>query len=308
MAMFPLLHPHYSPDRIRNPGFADAPDSRFTYWDAVDAIRIFDGARVVLKPSHSARVPAQILRKYSSEPLVLDLRNHCIPVIESISDPDDPQCGFIVMPFYENWDMVPFLTAGELVDFLFQVCEGLQLMHENHNWFGDHVAMAHIMMDASPILTDGKLGNLFRKFRTRTRHPVRYYLAGFDLVGEKQPSQSPTKRFKVDPLATDVLLLGKTIRNILGKAGDEHRGFEFMHSLLADMTNEDSSKRPKMDEVVRRLAGIREELGWRKLRSRFSRVDEKPAVRLMRDIAHWPRQVAWMARGIPAIPSPSCNY
>lgn len=55
------------------------------------------------------------------------------------------------------------------------------------------------------------------------------------------------------------------------------KGVEFMAPLIADMVQDDPSKRPTIDEVVARFEKLRKALPWWKLRSRLVRKDE-PAV------------------------------
>lgn len=78
-----------------------------------------------------------------------------------------------------------------------------------------------------------------------------------------------------------------------------------MRSLVADMIQADPAKRPKMDEVVARFDGIRRGLSQRMLRSRVVDVDEDLFERVVRTTSHWKRRVGFVARRIPAIPSPS---
>jgi len=77
-----------------------------------------------------------------------------------------------------------------------------------------------------------------------------------------------------------------------------------MDPLLTDMVNPEPSKRPNMDEVVRRFSEIKAGLSQWKLRSRFASHKESPVLRIFRSGRHWLRQLRFMARKVPAIPSP----
>jgi hypothetical protein len=77
-----------------------------------------------------------------------------------------------------------------------------------------------------------------------------------------------------------------------------------MHSLVADMVNEDPAKRPSMDEVVQRFSVIKAGLSEWTLRSRFASHDESPVFRVFRSSRHWSRQLLFKARGMAAIPCP----
>ena len=77
-----------------------------------------------------------------------------------------------------------------------------------------------------------------------------------------------------------------------------------MESLIADMTQDDPSKRPKIDEVVTRFETIRENLTPLKLRSRVVDKQESMLGDVVRTLLHWARQVGYVARRLPTIPPP----
>ena len=77
-----------------------------------------------------------------------------------------------------------------------------------------------------------------------------------------------------------------------------------MKPLIASMIQADPDKRPKMDEVVARFDDIRRGLSQHKLRSRVVDVYEDLIDRVVRSTSHWKRRIGYVARGVPAIPSP----
>ena len=77
-----------------------------------------------------------------------------------------------------------------------------------------------------------------------------------------------------------------------------------MTSLIASMIQANPDKRPKMDEVVTQFDEIRRGLSRRKLRSRVVDANEDLFKRVVRTAAHWKRRIRFIARGVPAIPSP----
>ena len=77
-----------------------------------------------------------------------------------------------------------------------------------------------------------------------------------------------------------------------------------MKPLVADMIQADPAKRPNMDEVVSRFDGICRGLNGRKLRARAVDIDEDLIDRVVRTTSHWTRRIVFVARRIPAIPSP----
>jgi len=218
----------------------------------VDAIRISDGSLVVIKKSEPSTDLSpvfhedRIFRKFSTEPLASDPTNHCIRLVEVLPVPDNPKMDLIVMPLLYDWDLVDFLTIGEVVEFFSQVFEGLKLMHNNHIWHGD-IKFNNILMDASPLFVEDvspwrpKMSrDLSReaRYRNRTEHPVKYYLIDFDLSGVYNPSAGPplmlpgyggtrgVPEFKFqdqqcNPFAVDVWCLGNFIKKIFTEGAKE---------------------------------------------------------------------------------------
>ncbi|KZT29122.1 hypothetical protein NEOLEDRAFT_1107902 [Neolentinus lepideus HHB14362 ss-1] len=294
----------------------------------LDATRISDGSLVALKQVLKSRHPyeAEIGSFFSSEALVSDPKNYCIPLLEVLQVPDDEDLTLLVMPFLREYDSPHFDTVGEVVSFFSQIFEGLQFMHAHH--------VAHRDCDGRNIMMDG--GHLYPKgfhpsdgdmkpdmsgmaeHYTRTQRPVKYYLVDFGISrrykAEDLPIREPqiwggdrtVPEFRksdepVDPFPTDVYYLGNMIRkDFLNRKS----GFEFMEPLVADMVEDDPSKRPTMNEVVSRFEGIRKSLSSWKLRSRVGHQDELGFIEAYRSVAHWKRRFGYAARQTPAVPLP----
>ena len=77
-----------------------------------------------------------------------------------------------------------------------------------------------------------------------------------------------------------------------------------MQPLIADMVQEDPTKRPNTDEVVARFAEIRKKLSPCKLRFRMSRNIEVWPVTAWRSVAHWYRTVGYVLACKAPIPDP----
>ncbi|KAJ6625295.1 kinase-like domain-containing protein [Mycena sp. CBHHK59/15] len=338
-----LLRPRYSPNWTASwkddlDLWGDAEDGILPLTAAVlDATRISDGASVILKQSDrydpTTPAPLHVFRevymfhKFSTEPLASDPRNHCVRLNEVLHVPDDADKDLIVMPLLFDWVKIRFMTIGEAVGFFSQIFEGLQFMHSNNIWHGD-CKFNSIMMDASPLIPKGVSVHPLRpgmtrdlsrevQFRSRTENPVKYYWIDFDLSGEHDPATGPAlvepryggiryvPEFAFEdqlcnPFAVDVWCLGYTIRAHF----TEKIGFEFMEPLVADMMHQDPTKRPSMEEVVRRFSEIKAGLSQWKLRSRFVSKGESPVFGFFRSTKHWARQLGFVARRIPAIPTP----
>ena len=93
----------------------------------IDSIRLSDGTAVGLKRVSKSHHPfeQEIGEYFSSDPIVNDPKNHCVPLLEILAVPDDPDVIVIVMPLLRTYDHPRFDTYGEAIDCirqLFEVC------------------------------------------------------------------------------------------------------------------------------------------------------------------------------------------
>jgi hypothetical protein len=170
---------------------------------------------------------------------------------------------------------------------------------------------------------------------SRTRRPPRYLLIDFGLSRQYDPTNGPPLDFPLrggdksapehqdgktlcNPFPTDVYYLGNLVRQhymqvcvfrctreaTLTCMNQKYHGFQFMEPLVADMVQEDPTKRPKMDEVITRFSEIRGKLNTWKLRSRIARRNEFWPVTAWRSVAHWYRTVGYVLSRKAAIPEP----
>jgi hypothetical protein len=65
----------------------------------------------------------EIGRYLSSEHMLRDPTNHCVPIIDHFRDPTDPVIEYIVMPILRPFNDPAFRVIGEVVDFVSQVLE-----------------------------------------------------------------------------------------------------------------------------------------------------------------------------------------
>jgi hypothetical protein len=77
-----------------------------------------------------------------------------------------------------------------------------------------------------------------------------------------------------------------------------------MEALVADMVQDDPTKRPKMDEVVTRFRQIKGKLSTWKLRSRVVRRDEIWPLAVWRSVGHWYRILGYVLTRTAATPEP----
>ena len=66
---------------------------------------------------------SRIATMLSSEPLLSDPRNHCVPILDLIQDDEDPTVSYMIMPFLRSFDSPPFDTVADVVDFTDQILE-----------------------------------------------------------------------------------------------------------------------------------------------------------------------------------------
>ncbi|TFY55072.1 hypothetical protein EVG20_g9454 [Dentipellis fragilis] len=302
----------------------------------MDATRDSDGAYVTLKMLDLVRGRATMeeitINQYlSSEPLASDPHNRCAQALEVFKLPDEEQVYMMVMKSLRPFDNPVFATFGEAVAFFTQLFEGLQFLHE-HKVAHRDCCGSNIMMDATPMYPKPwhpvKL-DMRRDWKgkakhfTRTERPVKYYYVDYGLSQHFKPGSTSSwpplvlpvhgvdktvpenQEDKYDtpcnPFATDIYYLGNLIRESFMQ---KYYGFGFMKDLVADMVQDDPSKRPEINEVVTRFAKIRESLRSWKLRSRTIPRKEWKIVTLWRYPPHIARTIRFIATRKPAIPDP----
>ncbi|KAI0299137.1 kinase-like domain-containing protein [Multifurca ochricompacta] len=301
----------------------------------MDATRISDGKPVMLKRLLNEEGPYELEmnRLFSSEPLSSNPRNHCVQLLDIIELPNDPP--IMVHPLLRRYYDPRFQTFGEFISFFAQTCEGVHFMHENHVAHRDCTS-ENIMLDPSNMFpesfhpADIERSRDYRgkaKWYSRTRRPTRYILIDFGLTrrydpADGQPLDNPLRggdktapehqdgKTPCNPFPTDVYYLGNLIREdyiqvrILYILSQRYHGFEFIEPLVADMVQEDPTKRPTMKEVVTRFAEIRSKLSTWKLRSRMVRNNELWPVAAWRAVSHWYRTIGYVLARKAAIPEP----
>lgn len=82
----------------------------------IDATRISDSKLVMMKVVPSTSTELDINRYLSSEPLREDPRNRCIPLLDVLSHPNDPDMSIMVMPYLRGIDDPAFDTVEDILD------------------------------------------------------------------------------------------------------------------------------------------------------------------------------------------------
>ncbi|KAK0487589.1 hypothetical protein IW261DRAFT_1328703, partial [Armillaria novae-zelandiae] len=299
----------------------------------MDAKEITTGHLVAMKIIRQKENPFELVigtlltsGEMSSDPL-----NHCVPILRTLPIPDQDGHVMIVMPYLQQWYHPKFRTVGEGVQFVSEMLEGLQFIHQDHVAHHDG-GFTNIMMDASqmygpegfhPHERDKKydLSGRARPY-SRTERPPKYYFIDFGLSDIYNPDDLPaticaleggdktvpefladdpdwTKRTpKHDPFAVDVYYLGNTFKAFFHLRG--MKGFQFMEPLIAAMTESNPSKRITTNETVERFAFIEKGLSRMTLRSRVVYNTDFTIFRPFKAVSHWVWTLALIARGIPA--------
>ncbi|KAK0464337.1 uncharacterized protein EV420DRAFT_1037382 [Desarmillaria tabescens] len=178
------------------------------------------------------------------------------------------------------------------------------------------------------------------RHRSRTEQPPRYYFIDFGLSILYKPDELPAtvraleggdksvpefladnpdwmkRTLKHDPFAVDVYYLGNAFRAFLCKGiKADHklserellrmRGFEFMEPLITAMTEPNPVKRIKIGDAIEKFALIEKGLSAMTLRSRVVYSTDSIIFRPFKAAGHWVWTLGLIARGIPAIPTPS---
>ncbi|KAF7302222.1 Protein kinase domain-containing protein [Mycena indigotica] len=281
------LRPKYQPDYV--PDFATRYDD---YWAAhfgypiMDAHRVFDDKPVILKLISTRVHPheVEIARFFSSQPIADDPRNHCVPILDVLQDPNDTDKQIIVMPRLVKFDQPEFQTVGEVIDCFRQLFEGLELMHENFVAHRDcwryNIAQDPTLLFPKgfhPVWTDRDPSNKHPAYHlTRTECWPRYFFIDFGLSRRYDPSNGPPREpiirggdrsppehhtnLACNPFPTDIYFLGNLLKTQflysrrLGKR--QHvllSSLGFLKPLVDAMVQPGPALRPTIGEVIQRF-------------------------------------------------------
>ncbi|KIY47206.1 hypothetical protein FISHEDRAFT_45771 [Fistulina hepatica ATCC 64428] len=116
----------------------------------LDARRMSDNMPVMLKVLDG---PLQygdlgLLKLLSSPEMKDDPRNHCVSLLDILFLSQN--IIIIVLPVLKDWDSPPFEKVGQVLDFVLQIAETVDFLHEHNIAHGD-LYTNNIMMDGSPL-------------------------------------------------------------------------------------------------------------------------------------------------------------
>lgn len=283
----------------------------------MDAFRLADESLVAIKcrPTAAVENELSIHRLFSSNPLRDDPRNHCIPLVEVLNDPDcrmptgELGATFIVSPFVHQYDQWPFQTVDNVLGFIQQTLEGIEFMHEQGVSHRD-CSTSNVRMDAKalfpgvwphPVIPSMNYCEPFGPIPNpdRTTAPVRYYFIDFDEAVQRPEEwtgpflvegarcidpELPELHFHhpYDPFPVDVFLLGNMYKRSLL---DVYNDLDVLLPLVDAMTAEDPLRRPTIAHARRVFEGIAQAITLPRRRSRLTRKDEPILQTVARHVA-----------------------
>ncbi|KAJ7032028.1 kinase-like domain-containing protein [Mycena alexandri] len=249
----------------------------------MDAERISDGQQVMLKWVSKKTNPfeVELARFFSMPALARNPKNHCIPILDVLRDPQDSDKQIIVMPRLIRFDEPIFDTVGEVIDCFRQIFEGIQFMHENFVAHRD-CSLLNILQDPTKLYPRGfhpvhsclnPTNDGLAYSITRTECWPRYYIIDFGLSRRYDPSNGPPLEHAIpsgdrhppdyagtecNPFPEDIRSLGDIlkrhfIRSHPSCGGGTHMPLQFLKPLVDDMTHKDPAMRPTIGEVIQRF-------------------------------------------------------
>ncbi|KAI0773747.1 kinase-like domain-containing protein [Fomes fomentarius] len=248
----------------------------------IDARRKLDGKSVLLKKVRSDSEELRIASYLSSDELRRDPRNHCVPILDVLTDPKDPTISYLIMPFLRSLDHPEFETVGNIFDCVGQLLEGLVFLHK-HNIAHRDCAYKNVMMDATSLfpqsfhpVNDHCLPDRFlttAPILSRATVPVTYHFTDFgistrfasedqnrlvtgtDGLDREVPELSDDVSY--DPFKVDIFLLGNLFRTYLF---EKFSNVDDLVPLIRSMVNPDPRRRPTAVEAYTQYQNIRSNL------------------------------------------------
>ncbi|PBK68602.1 hypothetical protein ARMSODRAFT_937159 [Armillaria solidipes] len=243
----------------------------YGHWRIIDATRISDGCKVVLKVVQRFLpddFELEIIQFLSSAELKDDPRNRAIPLLDIIQ-PSGENWVLIVMPMFHPFASPNFhcIIISESLEFM----HSLNIAHRDisiNNVLMDHRCVIpngfHFAMDDSH---DGVTRGLCTELRCRVA-PVNYYYIDFEfdqrfpegiekatvsgIVGQRVPEMKISDDVPYNPFKADVYQLGKTMLMIF----EDYTGLGNFKGLLKKMVSRNPDKRPTASEALSLLDAL----------------------------------------------------
>ncbi|KAJ7080928.1 hypothetical protein B0H15DRAFT_933066 [Mycena belliarum] len=287
----PRYHPDWTPTWELEPKksqlyFED--DLEQLKYTVLDAVRIKDDKKVVLKRVEIGSPELQMLQFLASEKMRNDPRNRTVPLVDTISLPHDPGTVLMVMMYGRRFDYPPFHCRGEFFEAFFQLLQGMEFMHEHNIVHGD-AAIQNIIMDETRVVPKG---SHFIADRTHSGHsrlfswkdrcsvaPVDYYYIDFGLTfyfpagvrnatmlgyygSWREPIPELSATVPYNPFKVDVCRLGLTILEVI----EPYPALADFIPLAKRLCDRDPNRRPTPTEALVNLSELKTSMKPARLR------------------------------------------
>ncbi|KAH9478482.1 hypothetical protein JR316_0008937 [Psilocybe cubensis] len=250
----------------------------------MDATRVSDGARVVMKQVFLEEDNVPLLEYLNSPEMRADPRNNTVPLLEVIPVPSQYKMAksresavLLVMPLLfplMSWSF-PFQHVREIVEVIEQLINGIVFLHE-HRIAHRLVPNAHVPPAHSDVCfhyvrhylhPDGKSRAVF-KDRCLVA-PVKYYMIDYETAEYFPPNILSEGRYgqiktvpewsldaPYDPFKLDVYQLGCQVKGF----AEEYKGLKFLKPLYIAMTRDNPDLRPTAADSLRKFKEIIDEM------------------------------------------------
>ncbi|KAJ7587980.1 kinase-like domain-containing protein, partial [Mycena floridula] len=241
----------------------------------IDAIRVKDGQKVVLKIVFDNTKEREILQTFSEPLFRNNPRNHCVPVLDTIEFPGK-QYTIIVLPFLISIRASPHCMR-EVINFMRQTLQGLKFMHDQNIAHRD-ISKLNIMMTGGHVIPSEhhfvSFSNMYslksgllvpckpQQHLCRVSR-LRYFFIDFGLSDKHPDGQEQartTGRFgqvrvtpelsddvPYNPFKSDILQLGRIFKDLFPLKFPDLHDFD----VLADrMTKTKAEDRPNAKEAL----------------------------------------------------------
>ncbi|KAJ7589540.1 kinase-like domain-containing protein [Mycena floridula] len=335
----PRFHPKWKPSWLRGGSLAgkdysDCEDHMGLrgLWAALDAIRVKDSQKVVLKIVYNHTDEERVASFFSLDSRRNDPMNHCVPILEILTVPEK-QFKILVMPFLLRCLYPRMHCMSEVVDFIRQTLHGLEFIHE-HNIAHRDIGRLNIMMDGPNIAPSGshfsygtrntlKSGLLVS---SKTQHrclaaPVRYYYIDFGfsrhypegreearetgIVGQADVTPELSDDVPYNPFKVDIVQLGAMFQKMFPL---EYFGLHDFDPLFDKMTETLPENRPTAADALLFFEVIVSSMSSIRLEALLHDADWRPPQpkRQTRFRPFAPRDLPSIARFLfPSKPAPS---
>ncbi|KAJ7051155.1 hypothetical protein C8F01DRAFT_1340619, partial [Mycena amicta] len=276
--------------------------------NVLDAIRISDGCKVVLRKILTWTPELDIVRYLNNPDLLESPQNRTVRLLDVITLPDS-EVMLVVIPFLRLFDSPVFRHLQEVVECMRQYFEGLQFMH-SHRIAHRDACKYNMMMDATNVIPhdfhftfDGTVNGSFAS-RTRWRDrcsvaPVKYYFIDFGLsdyyeeglelardvgiLGQDKTVPELSDTLPYNPFQVDIYQLGNVFIDLSKKHPSISPHFG---ALLEAMTRVDPNERPTAAHVVTMFEDACSHISAKELEAVMDNIPQSPYYSGESDLEH----------------------